>query len=481
MELESDYHMKLIPLPVMVLWLALTAATPAPAASSLELARRLNEAFVEVAEKVSPTVVVITVQTKPNAAALESEDNPEAEPRVPEFWRDFHEQFRSGQGSGVLIREDGYILSNRHVIEDAEKIEVRLQDGRTFPATVRGVDRQSDVAVLKIEARGLPVATLADSAKTRVGEFAIAVGAPFGLDYSVTFGHVSAKSRSNILPMFGPGAMMDEDFIQTDANINPGNSGGPLVNLDGEVIGINTLIHGLRTGIGFAIPSSLAREVADQIVATGRFARPWLGVSLLPLRDAPDFNERSKRIKDGVIIRGILPRGPAAESELRAGDVVTHVEGKPVNSVQGLRNEIRGKKIGQPVLLKVVRDDKPLTVRVKLGEYVEPAPVVAAGPRAGGVRARELGLSVRPISTELANQFKVAETEGVIIVSVEEEGPADKCNLKPGDVIISVNDQNIRSAAQFREALQDANLKAGVRISIKNKAGDRTETLKATK
>ena len=214
---------------------------------NLDVARKLNQAFVEVAEKVSPSVVVITVVQKPQKSGEEDTRFFNNLPR--EYRRYFHrpgddsntEPLR-GQGSGVIIRRDGYILTNGHVVEDAEKIEVRLQDGRTFKGTVRGVDAQSDISVVKIDAKDLSVAKFADSSQTRVGEFAIAIGAPFSLDYSVTFGHVSAKGRSGII--YDPSA--DQDFIQTDANINPGNSGGPLVNIDGEVIGINTLIRGMR-------------------------------------------------------------------------------------------------------------------------------------------------------------------------------------------------------------------------------------------
>ncbi|HLP75815.1 MAG TPA: trypsin-like peptidase domain-containing protein, partial [Candidatus Paceibacterota bacterium] len=222
---------------------------------NLDLARQLNEAFVQVAEGVSPAVVVLTVTDKTSVFA---EPDATLDPKQHEYWRKFHEQFdgdvQKGNGSGIIVRKDGYILTNRHVVEDADKILVRLLDGRTFTAQVRGVDPESDVAVIKIEAGNLPVAKLGDSSKVRVGEFAIAIGAPFNLDYTVTFGHISAKSRSNVVPAFSDGRMMDQDFFQTDANINPGNSGGPLINIEGEVIGVNTLIRGLHTGIGFAIP-----------------------------------------------------------------------------------------------------------------------------------------------------------------------------------------------------------------------------------
>ena len=280
----------------------------------LEIAPQLKPAFIEVADNVSPAVVVVKIAHKPDYVELD-EDNPLWELIPRQFRRQLEEQFEKrrqkrpaqqepqydGQGSGVVIRENGYILTNRHVVEGADKIKVRFKDGREFDAQVRGVDPQSDIAVLKIDAENLTVAKLGDSSKTRVGEFAIAIGAPFELDYSVTFGHVSAKGRSHVIPSFGessPGAWMDQDFIQTDASINPGNSGGPLVNIDGEVIGLNTLIRGLHTGIGFAIPSNLAKEVAEKLISDGKFTRAWLGVGIIALKDYADrdlFKESGRR------------------------------------------------------------------------------------------------------------------------------------------------------------------------------------------
>src|SRR5205085_3961481 len=192
-------------------------------------------------------------------------------------------------------------------------------------------------------------------------------------DYSVTFGHVSAKGRSNIVPFAGL-TSMDQDFIQTDANINPGNSGGPLVNLDGEVIGINTLIRGLRTGIGFAIPSSLAKEVSDQLISDGKFKRAWLGIGIRAFRDDADLRELIKGVDDGVVVSAILTNGPASKSDLKASDVITAVDGKPVGTPQQLRGEIRGKKIGQPITLDVARPDstgtaKMIKIKVKPAEW----------------------------------------------------------------------------------------------------------------
>ena len=303
------------------------------ALSPLELARQLNEAFVELADQVSPAVVVIQVAHKPSYSDVEDDDNPLWDMLPPQFRKQF-EEYRDkqpkreterpsssrkpvfdSQGSGVVVREEGYLLTNRHVVDGAEKIRVKFKDGSEFEAEVRGVDSQSDVAVIKIDPKGkkLTVAKLGDSDKTRVGEFAIAIGAPFELDYSVTFGHISAKGRSHII-MNDPS--MDQDFIQTDANINPGNSGGPLLNINGEVIGINTLIRGLRTGIGFAIPANLAKEVADKLITDGKYTRAWLGVGIRALKEDAEFRGMFSGVSDGVVVTQIQPDGPAAKSEI---------------------------------------------------------------------------------------------------------------------------------------------------------------------
>jgi serine protease Do len=378
---------------VAALSLAVRGANDSPA---LTLARQLNDAFVEVAEKVSPSVVVIKLAHKPGSIDIDDEDNPFWEFVPKEFRKQFEQEREKrrkrpdadeqpdrapvfdSQGSGVIIRDDGYILTNFHVVEDAEKIRVRLRDGRTFEGTVRGKDSRSDLAVIKINATNLPAAKLGDSAAVRVGEFAIAIGAPFELDYSVTFGHVSAKGRSRVVPSFGvtsPGAMMDQDFIQTDASINPGNSGGPLVNLYGEVIGINTLIRGLHTGIGFAVPVNMAKDVSDKLISDGRYSRLWLGVSIRGLREDEDDTDKIKinGVEDGVLVTDIQADGPASKSDLRRRDVIIAVDGKNVMTANQLRNEIRGKKAGNAVTLDVVRQSKPLKVKVHPEAWPESA------------------------------------------------------------------------------------------------------------
>ncbi|MGB9602217.1 MAG: S1C family serine protease, partial [Limisphaerales bacterium] len=342
----------------------------------IELARKLNEAFIEVAEKVSPSVVVIKVSRRSGFVF-------EFDSYEFRFWDLIPKEFRrrffgeppqlpkprrqpqfTSQGSGIIIREDGYILTNSHVVEDAERIRIRLKDGREFDAEVRGVDTRSDIAVLKIKdpnVKGLKVAKLGDSSKVRVGEFVIAIGAPYDLEYTVTIGHVSAKGRSQIIP----DPAMDQDFIQTDASINPGNSGGPLVNINGEVIGINTLIRGLRTGIGFAIPINLAREVAEKLITEGKFTRPWLGISIVSLTDAPEYRNFIKGTDEGVVVSAIHPDGPASKSDLKPADVITAIDGKQVNTAQQLKDEIRNKKIGNIVTLDVIRNGKPVKVKIK--------------------------------------------------------------------------------------------------------------------
>ncbi len=469
---------------------AAPTATPTPNAN-LELARQLNQAFVQVAADVSPAVVVITVTQKASASPRtdaggegDDEENP-LDRLPPEFRRWFHNPRRDqapektiGQGSGVIIRADGYILTNRHVVEDAEKIEVRLKDGRTFKAAIRGVDAPADVAVIKIDAKNLPVARLADSDKTRVGEFAIAIGAPFALDYSVTFGHVSAKDRSNISAEPG-NSMTDQSFIQTDANINPGNSGGPLVNIDGEVIGINTLIRGLHTGIGFAIPSNMAREVADKLITDGKFSRSWLGIAIRSLREFPEYRDFVPGVREGVVVTEIVPDGPAAKSDLHPADVITAVDGKPVVTSQQLKDEIRSKKVGQNLTLTIFRKGDLVKLQVKPGEWVEGG---TADSHNGSLNedgsTSGLGLSVETLSRELADKFDVGTTDGVIITAVDENGLAARNGIKPGDVITEINRKSIKNLRQYREAVKNLDTKKGVIINLVSDGAKKFEILK---
>ena len=463
------------------------AAGLGSATAGVDLLRQLNQSFVEVVAKVTPSVVVINVVQKEPPRNEEADGDDGSDSMPPGFWKRFHEQFKhppmektTGQGSGVILRPNGYILTNGHVIEDAENISVRLQSGKTYPATVRGLDRQSDLAVIKIEAEGLPVAELADSTQTRVGEFALAIGAPFGFDYSVTFGHVSAKSRSNIIEGL-EGMSMDQDFIQTDALINPGNSGGPLVNIDGQVIGINTLIQGFHSGIGFAIPSSLAREVSDQLIEQGKFTRPYLGIAMKAVREETELRELVPDLRDGVVVRQIVPDGPAAKSDLKPSDVITAVDGQPVTTPQQLRGAIRGKKIGAPITLDVFRQGKTVPVKISPSEWPElPTEVanVKPTPTVAKPVATDLGISVKPMTPALAAQLGVAPS-GVVVATVERNSPAARGGVRPGDIITAINQQPIATRKEYQAALQNADLKKGVMVTLLTANTAHFEILKA--
>ncbi len=483
--------------------LGLHAAPTAKESGALDLARQLNNAFIEVADKVSPAVVVIKVARKESSVDLDDPDNPLWDMVPRQFRKQLEEQrdkqreqqrkggkpgagrepVFDGQGSGVVIREDGYILTNNHVVEGADKIKVRFKDGKYYDAVIRGTDPQSDIAVLKIEAKGLTIAKLADSSTTRVGEFAIAIGAPFDLDYSVTIGHVSAKGRTQVIPSFGersPGASMDQDFIQTDASINPGNSGGPLVNLYSEVIGINTLIRGMHTGIGFAVPSNLAREVADQLIADGKFTRAWLGVGIRALKDDEDYLGLIKGVSDGVIVTQLQPGGPAAKSDLKAGDIITAVDGVAVGTAVQLKGAIRGKKIGAPVTLDVHRTGKNIKVKVKPEAWPDDTiPVVNRAPAAPAEKdTQAYGVTVQTVTKALAEKFGVEVKPGGIVTEVEPGSAAERKGIKPGDIITEVNQKPVTTARQFKDALAEVNAKKGIILNLISKGVSKFEVLK---
>lgn len=465
-------------------WLGLAFACWGAPGPDLDVVRQLNQSFIDVASKVSPSVVVINVIQKQSTAAFDDTEDPD----LSDFWKKFHEQFKhaprertTGQGSGIILRPDGYILTNGHVIEDAESISVRLRNGKTYRATLHGVDPQSDLAVIKIDAQGLAPAELADSSKTRVGEFAIAIGAPFGFDFSVTFGHVSAKSRSNIIEGL-EGMSMDQDFIQTDALINPGNSGGPLVNIDGQVIGVNTLIEGLHSGIGFAIPSNLAREVSDQLIQTGKFNRPYLGIAMRAVQEESDLRELIPGVQAGVVVRQIVPDGPAAKSELKPTDIITAVDGQPVATPQQLRGAIRGKKIGAPITLEVFRQGKTLPIQISPASWPEAPAAVAStkpGPDSKETPRVELGLSIKSLTPALAAQLGTSTAAGVLVASVEQNSPAARGGVKPGDIITAIDQQPVTTRKEYQAAIDKADLKKGVMVTLLSAHTARFEILKA--
>jgi serine protease Do len=464
------------PIALAGLLLALPALRAMGDSPAVALARQLNQAFIEVADKVSPAVVIIEVAHRPDYLDDDQAENPLLDMLPPDARRRFEdhaqkqrqEHFRhhnpiyDGHGSGVVIRPDGWILTNNHVVDGAERIRVKFKDGKTYESDGQWwTDPQSDIAVIKVPAKDLTTAVLGDSSKTRVGEFAIAIGAPFELDYSVTFGHVSAKGRTHIIETV-PGAAMDQDFIQTDASINPGNSGGPLVNIDGEVIGVNTLIRGMNRGIGFAIPSNLAKQVAGHLITDGKFTRAWLGIQISALREDADFRNLLPGINDGVVVRRIMPNGPAARSGLKPADVITAVEGTPVATAQQLRNEIRARRIGSKISLQVIRPDKvgvyhqvPIALQTEVWPD-ETTTVAAHSPKPEPDVPSGLGLTVQSLSKKLAEKYTIELVEGVVVTAVQPDSPAEEQGFKPGDVITTVDDQPVSSPQAFKELVKAA-------------------------
>ncbi|MGD0814051.1 MAG: trypsin-like peptidase domain-containing protein [Verrucomicrobiota bacterium] len=454
---------------------------------ALSLARQLNEAFIEVADKVSPAVVVIEVTEKVRDGEADGSWwdllPPEDQPRHHRHRHGSRPEKAEGEGSGVVISEDGYILTNDHVVENADKIVVRFKDGRAYEGEIRGSDRESDIAVVKIKARGLTTATLGDSDATRVGEFVLAIGAPFALSYSVTVGHVSAKGRSFEGETRG---YADQDFIQTDASINPGNSGGPLVNLYGEVIAINTMIEGMNTGIGFAVPINLAKRVKDHLIAEGKFTRSWIGIYIEELREYPEYKDLGKPLcpdtEDGVVVVGMTANGPAAKSDLRSGDVIVSVEGKTVKTARELKDSILLQPPGHVLALNVVRGRDHLAIKVRTEALPMDAGLEEARQQPDAETASPaFGLTVQAITKDLAEEYGVAPNSGVVVTAVEGDSPADEKGIQPGDIITQINRQPVDSLKRFRQALQAADAKKGLMVNLISNGSTRMVILKDSK
>lgn len=445
------------------------SANSLPKNDKLTTAKSLGQAFVEVARKVQPSVVNITTEKTITMRPWDrfGEEFFRGSP-FEEFFRGFgfgprekgkeyrHKQ-RSG-GSGVIVDKEGYILTNNHVVEGADKVKVRLNDGREFTATIKGQDPRTDLAVLHIKAKDLPVATLGDSDKLEVGEWAIAIGSPFGLEHTVTVGVISAKGRS------GLGTGTYEDFIQTDASINPGNSGGPLVNIDGEVIGINAMIIQPAAGIGFAIPINMAKQILNDLIKTGKVVRPWLGLSVQDL--TPEMIEHFKvKEKEGVLVGQVHPDTGAEKAGLQSGDIIKSVDDKPVKNVNELVKEIQKKKVGQKVKLNIIRDGKPLTVEVTTSAIPD-KPELAKEPEV----EEKLGAKVQELTPQLAARYRISGVKrGIIILSIEDGSLADEIGLQEGDVILEVNRKKVETLKEFEKAIKDANFEKGVIFYIHRK------------
>lgn len=433
--------------------LALLALVWAAAAQ----ARAAPESFADLAEQLLPVVVNIstshTVEQQPGSEEFE------------EFFREFFER-RGGEapqprrqnalGSGFIIDPSGYIVTNHHVIAEADEISVRLSDDTVLEAELVGSDEKTDLAVLKVESpTPLPSTEWGDSERTRIGDWVIAIGNPFGLGGTVTAGIVSARQRDiNAGPY--------DDFIQTDAAINRGNSGGPMFNLDGQVIGINSAIFspsGGSIGIGFAIPSNLARNIIDQLRDTGTVKRGWLGVRIQTVTDELAEGMRLDAAK-GALVASVTEGGPAETAGIQQGDVILEFDGREVPDMRKLPRMVAETSIGKTVPVVVWRKGQRVTIDVKLGELDD---VQLAAETTGPVESSEtgsigeLGLSLAQLSPSLREQFQLDEnTEGVVITEVTENSSAAEKGLRPGDVIVEVDQEEVSSPDQVAEQVQRA-------------------------
>ena len=398
----------------------------------MRLLEELQTVITELAERVKPSVVNVF----PAPMTGRSKDNPrERLPNSP------------GSGSGVIIDADGYIVTNNHVVGEASEVEVRLSDKTKFLAQVIGKDPDTDLAILKITSdRPLPQAHWGDSSTVKVGQWVLAVGNPFGLDRTVTLGVVSGIGRENM------NLSKYENFIQTDASINPGNSGGPLFNMRGEVVGINTAIINFAQGIGFAIPSSMAQQVMQQLLSRGKVVRGWLGVGIQPVT-AELASKFGVNENEGVLVNEVFENDPAFRGGIRPGDIITKIDGKPVDTPNLLSRLIASLEPGMTTHIEIVRDGKRQVLSVALSERRENA-VVASVP--SGRSEVKLGIDVQDLTAELAEKFKLKDTKGVLIAKVDRGSVAHVEGLREGDLIKEVNRTEVASVSEFTAAVSRA-------------------------
>lgn len=393
----------------------------------------------DVAEKVTPAVVNIT--TRKNAPRL-GMGHPFFHRRGPQF-----NAPQMGAGSGVVIASNGVIVTNNHVVEGADDIRVTSVNGKEFKATLIGQDKPSDLAFLQVKATNLPFLKLGDSSKLRLGELVLAVGNPFGVGQTVTMGIVSAKGRANM------GIVEYEDFIQTDAAINPGNSGGALVNLDGELVGINTAIlsrSGGAQGVGFSVPSNMVKPIQEQIQAHGKVRRAWLGVSI---QDLTSDLAKSMGLagKKGVVVSDVLDAGPAERAGIRAGDVITAVGGHATHTAAQLKNRIALQAPGSTVRLDLIRDQKTQSRNVKLDERDGQSGVA---PGSSSSDAFE-GMSLESLTPDLRRQLRLpSRVKGVWVRDISPNSPAHRAGLQEGDVIMAVNQEPVESPADVARLMR---------------------------
>ncbi|WP_182870031.1 Do family serine endopeptidase [Stieleria mannarensis] len=465
-----------------------TVTKPAITPEQLNIANSLSQAFRNVADSVLPAVVAI--ENRPDTSWRSAKPDPNDNSmngQNPFKGTPFEDMFRGGQipmppnmtprqaprsqggiGSGVIIDSSGIVLTNNHVVDGGGTVIVKTQDGREFEAVEVFTDPKTDIAVVKINGDGsLTAAKLGNSETTSVGDWVIALGQPFGLESTVTAGIVSAKNR-------GIGITARENFIQTDAAINPGNSGGPLVNLHGEVIGINTAISsrgGGNNGIGFAVPSNLARWVSDQLVANGTVQRAYLGVAIQPVSHQLAA-QLGVSPRGGVAVTNVFPDTPAAKMGFKPGDVIVDFGGTKVATPQQLQLAVERSAIGKTVSVAVVRDGKTISLSYDPEAAPNDFAVNDREQKPDGVKMQSLGIEVTPLTADVAKQLGIKDESGVVVTRVQEGSRAEQAGLSPGMVIAQVNRQDVATTTEFEAAVksdQDGTLL----LLVRNERGSR--------
>jgi serine protease Do len=448
-------------LPSIAFFRKLSVSTAEAATAAVPV---VPESFSDLAENVSPAVVNIrTVKIVKRRGGKSpsfgkepfGEDNP---------MKDFFDRFLGPEqqpdfkqrslGSGFIIDSSGYVVTNNHVIENADKITVFLKDEKEYDAKIIGRDANTDIALIKIMSEDkFPVVQLGDSDVLKVGQWVVAIGNPFGLGHTVTAGIVSAKGR-----VIGSGPY--DDYIQTDASINPGNSGGPLLNMRGEVVGINTVIIAGGHGIGFAIPVNMAKEVVSQLRDSGAVTRGWLGVSIQDLpKDLAEYFGIEDR--QGVLIADVIPGDPADEAGIRPRDIVLEINGEKIKDTRELLRKVAKLKVGQVAAIKVLRDGKPKVFDVKVARRDDTKIVARKEPE---IQKSELGIRVTDLTSDNASQFNLTDTEGVVVVGLDAKGKGAEAGIRTGDIIKGINRKEIRNLNDYNDVI--GNLKEGDAIAV---------------
>lgn len=444
--------------------------------------KQIGRAFASVAKAVSPAVVNVQSDQSIGPDGDAGEEGEFSEEDIPppylDFFRNMDPRFQPypyrrqaviRQGSGFIISKDGYIVTNNHLVQNASKITIKLLDDREFIAKVVGTDPQSDIAVLKIDATNLPTVTLGNSDEAEVGEWVVALGNPFGLSHSLSAGILSAKGRSSV------GIADYENFLQTDAAINPGNSGGPLLDLEGQVIGINTAIYsrsGGYMGIGFAIPINMAKGIIDQLMDKGTVVRGYLGVKIQELTTdlAKSFGLSDRK---GILVAQLEANSPAEKGGLKQGDIILSLDGKPVENIGDFRNAIASSKPGSEHTIVVLRDKKNVTLRISVGN-LDTGPATSKNAKTqDSHNMNSIGISVQTLTGDIASKIGAKPGVGVVISKVKPGSIAELAGLSRGAVILEVNRKKVNSVKEFSDEVNKAAKNKSILFLVQDQFGTR--------